>query len=260
MIYRIVFALVVAGFVAGCRSDIHYQSQAIDRARKYVMDNRGDLTSEEINFIRFNAPVLLHAPVLGSAGGHNVKEHLSTELRQICVTWLIPGRDDLYMVFGVSGPRMDDWQPKRILIRDYDSHTPVLFAPAGAARSYAQNNGFYADMSSEDINTVRFTFPYLMRTAFELNFDPQGELDEVDVEKLRSGAAEKIQYSLVWLLNDGKAIVFAGLADRGMKNWNVRLVQIMDKTELDEYVVAVVMTPEQGLEALPASETAAEEN
>jgi hypothetical protein len=189
----------------------------------------------------------------------STKEHLTSELRQICVTWIIPCRENLYMAFGVSGPRMDGWQPNRVLVRNYQTHTPVLAAPAGLARLYAQNN-LFSDMNSTDINTVRFTFPYLMRTDFELNFDLQGNLDPVDVDKMRVEAAGKIQYSLVWILGNGKALVFAGLADEGMANWNIRMAQIMDKTELDEHVTAVVMTPDQGLESLPASETAGEEN
>ena len=259
MIRRYVFALALAVVAAGCRSDIYYQTGAVERARDYLLANCSDLTSEEINFVRFNTPVLLHAPVLGEAGMSSKKEHLTSELRQICVTWIIPGRENLYMVFGVSGPRMDGWQPNRVLVRNYHKHTPVLAAPAGLARLYAQNN-FFADMNPADVNTVRFTFPYLMRTDFELNFDLQGNLETADVDKLRAGAAGKIQYSLVWLLDSGKALVFAGLADEGMANWNIQIAQIMDKTELDEHVTAVVMTPDQGLESLPAREIAVEDN
>lgn len=257
MIRRSFFALLMAIFAAGCRSDLYYQNQAVERAREFVMKNPGDLTSEELNFIRFNTPVLLHSPVLSGAGSRE-KEHLSSDLRQVCVTWIIPGRDDLCMVFGVSGPRMDDWYPNRILNRNYSKHVPVLAAPAALARNYAQNN-FFTDMTAADCNLVRFTFPYLMRTDFELNFDPEGKLSAGDIAKLRSAAAGKIQYSLVWHLSGGHSLAVTGLADPGMRNWQIAMGQVTDTAQLSEYIEAVVMTPEQGLELLPAGENVVEE-
>ena len=69
-------------------------------------------------------------------------EKLSSDLQQICVTWMIPGKKDLYMVFGVSSARMDGWEPNRIILRDYARYQPVTAGAVSQVRTFAQNNFF----------------------------------------------------------------------------------------------------------------------
>ena len=255
MIKRVCFFLFMAVVLSGCRSDLYYQNRAVERARKYLLANCDDLSVDEMYFVRYNAPLLLHAPVLGDAGRKLSSEKLESELKQVCVTWMIPGRKDLYMVFGVSRARMDDWYPNRLLVRDYRTHTPVLAGAVQQARSYAQNN-FYQEMSDGDIGTVRFTFPFLLRTDFELNFDAGGSLNAGEIAALREKSKGQIQYSLVWKLNGGN-LVFAGLAEPGFKNWRILMAQFISGAELDKHTQKVVMTPENGLDVLPESEKTA---
>ena len=255
MFKKIGLFIVAAFLLAGCHSDILYQNQAVERARKHLLENDRNLnlTAQEINFIRFNAPLLLHAPVLGSNVLSGEKAHLQSELRQICVTWMIPGRKELYMVYGVSDARMSGWSPERILVKEFKKHTPVLTGAVVLARKYAQKN-IYQQLSVADANTVRFSFPYLMRTDLELNFDQEGKLSREELAAAQKDAAGKIQYSLVWKLENGNALVFAGLADKGFVNWNFNVVELMSADALENIVSAVVMTPEQGLDALPEEE------
>jgi hypothetical protein len=103
---------------------------------------------------------------------------------------------------------------------------------------------------------VRFTFPFLLRTDFELNFDAGGSLNAGEIAALREKSKGQIQYSLVWKLNGGN-LVFAGLAEPGFKNWRILMAQFISGAELDKHTQKVVMTPENGLDVLPESEKTA---
>ena len=252
MVKRAFFVLLLALIAAGCRSELHYQHRAVERARKYLLENCRDLDSEDINFVRFNAPLLLHSPVLGSYEEESRKEKLASDLQQICVTWMIPGKKDLYMVFGVSSARMDGWEPNRIILRDYTRYQPVTASAVSNARTFAQNN-FFDDLSVTEANNVRFSFPYLIRTKFDLNFNPDGKKSAVELEKALENAKGMIQYSLVWKLK-GRNLVFAGLAKKGFEKWDFSFAQIISDEELDAHTVKVVMTPADGLKKLPEEE------
>ena len=225
----------------------------MEKARKYLLENCSTLSVDDIYFVRFNAPLLLHAPVLGYNDGNREPGRLSSELQQICITWMLPGKKDLYMVFGVSGARMDGWEPNRIILRDYKDYQPVLLGAVNKTRGYAQNN-FFADLEVRESNLVRFSFPYLMRTKFDLNFNPDGKKNADELAEIRKSASGKIQYSLVWKFG-GRNLVFAGLASAGFADWDFNFAQIVDDKELDANVVKVVMTPADGLNPLPAEES-----
>lgn len=252
MLKRAFFVLLLALIAAGCRSELHYQHRAVERARKYLLENCRDLSSEDINFVRFNAPLLLHSPVLGSYDEETRHEKLVSELQQICVTWMIPGKKDLYMVFGVSGARMDGWEPNRIILRDYKRYNPVTASAVSKVRKFAQDN-FFDDLSVSEANHVRFSFPYLVRTKFDLNFNPDGKKTPEDLKKILKNAESMIQYSLVWKL-DGRNLVFAGLSKVGFDKWDFSFAQIIDDKELEAHTVKVVMTPADGLKKLPEEE------
>ena len=252
MVGKVILFLFSALIFCGCRSDISYQNRAIDRARSYLLKNCENLTSDEMYFIRYNSPYLLHAPLLGGKR-ERTPEKLQSELKQICVAWLLPGKDDLYMVFGVSSGRMDYWYPERILIRNYKSPEFVVPAAAESARKYTQNN-FFKEMDRKEINRVRFSFPALVRSKFELNYNVDGKLTDKEVAARKAKDNSLIQYSLVWKL-DGRNLVFAGLAGKGMKNWSLKLADFMSDEELNKYVLHQVLAPEEALSPLPASET-----
>ena len=252
MLKRAFFVLFLASMIAGCRSELYYQHRAVEKARKYLLKNCNTLKEDDIYFVRFNAPLLLHSPVLEYNDTNREPERLSSELQQICITWLIPGKKDLYMVFGVSGARMDDWNPNRIIVRDYKKYQPVLMGAVEKSRNYAQNN-FFADLNAAEANLVRFSFPYLVRTKFDLNFNPDGKKSADELAAVRKSAAGKIQYSLVWKFG-GRNLVFAGLSNAGFADWDFSFAQIIEDRELDAHTVKVVMTPAEGLNPLPAEE------
>ena len=252
MLKRTLCLLFLAFVIAGCHSELYYRHRAVEKARKYLLENCDGLSVDDIYFVRFNAPLLLHAPVLGDSEEESDPEKLSSELQQICVTWLIPGKKDLYMVFGVSSAKMDGWNPNRVILRNYKSYKPVLSGAVDKTRNYAQNN-FFADLSVAEANLVRFSFPYLVRTKFDLNFNPDGKKNADELAAVRKAAAGKIQYSLVWKFA-GRNLVFAGLSSAGFADWDFSFAQIIDDKELEAHTVKVVMTPADGLNPLPAEE------
>jgi len=250
--------LLTAVIVTGCHSDIYYQDRAAQRARKFLLECNGDLSSEDrlnisdINYIRFNAPVLLYSPVLGDDSRSSRDGKLESELLQICVTWLIPGREKLYMVFGVSDARMDYWFPNRVLLRTYDPKVPALTGVLNNARNFVRNN-FYSDMEPDEINHVRFGYPYLLRTDIAINYNTNGTDNADEVAASRKAAGKKIQYSLVWELGK-RNLVVTMLADKGVKNAGIVFGGFLTDEELKMKTLAVVLTPEHARGELPDSE------
>ena len=97
---------VCAMLLCGCRSDRTYQNRAAERARSFLLENAPELTPQQVSFVKYNDPFFMTGDGLSGK---------STGIMQICVAWNIPDADTLYMVFGVSRERMDDWYPNRII-------------------------------------------------------------------------------------------------------------------------------------------------
>ena len=244
---KIGFFLLAALALGGCHSDHYYHYEAVKQARKYLLQNVTDLDTEQINFVRFNTPVLLHSKFFDSS--RTDVEHVSVEMYQICVAWIIPRKDEVYMVYGASSARMNDWRPVRVLKKPYLKSKAVLPAAAGECRTYAQNN-FFSRMSAEEIVRLRFTGPYLYSTNFELNFNPDGKLDAAAVAAAKAKAADRRQYSLVWKLS-GRNLVFSGLAAPGFDKWSIAMAGILSDAELNPHLVRELMTPADYVKPFP---------
>ena len=259
MFEKVFCALVVAAVICGCRSDIYYHNRAADRARNFLYENNNKLdktdrlTGAEMNFVRYNAPVLLYSDLLGDKSRKKRQEALETDIDQICVTWLIPGRDKAYMVYGVSGARMDYWYPERLIVKKIvKPETPAMLGVVAAARSSAQNN-FFQEMCAEDINLIRFTFPILCRSAFPVNFDVSGKVSREDYEKSKQAADGKLQYTLYWKTAKGN-LVFTGFSGLGLANWNICFSGFVSDEELKKSTVTVVAEPTDFLKPFPEKE------
>ncbi|MCI5778350.1 MAG: hypothetical protein MR051_00780 [Lentisphaeria bacterium] len=240
------FLLAVLG-LSGCHSDHYYHNEAVERARKFLLKNAPELNAEQINFVRFNAPVLLHDQVLGEL--KPAYERVSMELHQVCITWIIPGKDELYMVFGVSTGRMDDWEPNRVIRHRKLKSLAVLPKVAPECRKYAQDN-FFSRMDSDEICVCRFTMPYLLSTNFDPNLDPDGKLGPDALAAARKKAEDLRQYSLVWKFA-GRNLVFTGLGKRGFKGWKFTMAGLLSDEELKPFVVSELMTPADYLNPFP---------
>lgn len=244
---KIFAMLLFAAVLCGCHSDQYYHNEAVERARNFLLANSSDLSSEQIYFVRFNSPVLLHAPVLDAAASSATR--LSAAKHQICVTWMIPGKEELCMVFGVSGGRMSDWQPNRIIYKKVITASTVLPQVADKCVKYA-GNYLRRELSDAEYNSVRYTMPWLLATAFEVNFNPEGSLPEKDVAALKRDAGGKKQYSVVWKFG-GRNLVFTGLALPGFKKWDIMMASVVSDAELAGHTVMELMTPDDYSKPFP---------
>ena len=241
-------ALAAIFICSGCHSDLYYQAEAVDRAREFILKEAKELSLEERSFVRYNDPVLLHSPVVGSLGVA-ATETLHNELQQICVTWQIPGKEELYMVFGVSGARMDNWYPNRLLRKKYTTTKHPLKAASEEALTYARNN-LYDQLSVAEFNMLRFDPPWLLRTNFELNINPEGKLSQAEKNKISTVWKQMVQYSLVWKFGE-KNLVFSGMAKPGFAGWQIVFAGLIPAQEVAAHTVKVVKTPEEALTPIP---------
>ena len=243
----LIFSFLLCVFcLTGCRSTAYYRAKAAGEARAFLLKNAPELTSEQVAFVKYNDPVLLTAPVLGSEEqiqDESSKDKRTSYLHQICVTWNIPGCRNLYMVFGVSDARMFSWQPLRLIRKDFGQLLRPEDAAVSASRSYAVNNLYHA-LSVKDFNRIRFEFPFIARTAFQLNFNTTGKMTAEEIQQAKQAAEKKFQYSLYWENADGSAAVFCGLSDVNMKGWTLNFAGIIKKEELSKNLIGVVRTPE----------------
>lgn len=222
-------AALLSAAVCGCRSDIYYQSLAVERARQFLLKEADDLDLEQQSYVRYSDPLLLHAPCIGSSG-QSRNMTLKSELRQICVTWQIPGKDKLYMVFGVSTGRMADWDPNRLVKRAYPRKHPGISELSKMAIAYARNN-LFEQLSAEEMNFIRFSPPYLLISKFELE------------RVLTPEELEMPQFSLVWKF-PGKELVFCGIGNKAFGDWKIELAGFYTPQQVAMGTVKVVMTPE----------------
>ena len=88
----------------------------------------------------------------------------------------------------------------------------------------------------------------------ELSFDVTGKQSDAKVAEALEKAENMVQYSLVWKLGADKNLVITGLSDRKFTTWDIMLAEIMNDAELEKHTVAVVLTPAQGLDAMPEGE------
>ena len=243
------FALLLCG----CRSDIYYQNLAVEKARKYMLEKADDLDWKQREFVRYSDPVLLHSHVLGS-GGLGSSERLGGEQRQICVTWQIPGKKGVYMVFGVSNGRMSNWYPERLIRKDYGTLPDPLAAVAAAARGYARNN-LFDQLSTEQMNHIRFTSPALLLTDFKLEIKMPDDPEER--KAFEAALAKKLQLTLVWDIGTGKSLFFCGRGMPDLSSWQIERAGIIENSELAGRTKRTVLTPAQQHDALPELTTPA---
>ena len=238
--------LVCSCFFTGCGSTAYHRARAAENARRFLLANAPELTPEQVHFVKFNDPVLLTSPVLGTErkDGELSLEKSTSYLHQICVTWNIPGASNLYMVFGVSDARMFSWEPIRLIRKDFRQKLLPEDAAVSASRQYAVNS-LYDALAIQDLNRIRFEFPFIARTDFELNFNTTGKMTEEEIAAAQESVKEKFQYALYWKNSDGKLTVFCGMANADLSSWNINFAGIISESEFKQHLIGVVRTPEQ---------------
>lgn len=209
-------------FAGGCRSTAHHQEKAVARARKFLIENAPEFSAMEVAFVRYNKPTLLVENVLGAGqAGWSARSGRS----QICVTWLMPERDEAYLVFGVSDIRMVDWYPNRLIRKKFTPPDRIRLALFETARRFIMDN-YHRALSSHELNRIRFARPEVVRTRFHLTH-------EYDQELPPELLASLTQYSLVWPGEGGdQTVVVCGLANDDLSGFRILFGGPIDPEEL----------------------------
>ena len=233
-------------FLSGCGSTAYYRARAAENARRFLLANAPELTPEQVHFVKFNDPVLLTSPVLGTErkSGEISLEKSTSYLHQVCVTWNIPGASNLYMVFGVSDARMFSWEPLRLIRKDLRQKLLPEDAAVAASRRYAVNN-LHEVLSVKALNHIRFEFPFIARTDFKLNFNTTGKMTDEEIAEEKYAVEKKFQYALYWKNPDGTLTLFCGMANADLSGWKINFSGIIRESELKQNLIGVVRTPEQ---------------
>ncbi|MCQ2379008.1 MAG: hypothetical protein MJ016_07390 [Victivallaceae bacterium] len=242
-ILRRLAAVAVLAAFAGCRSDQYYQSAAVDDAREFLLDNAPELTQEEVFYVRYNDPVFLKGEALGDPkNAMGSWEHTDSYLRQICVAWRIPTREELYMVCGFSEERMHFWKPNRLLRKKFVKEEKVQEKMLAAAQTCVRNR-ILGDLSTREYNHVRFDYPTLLRTDLDVNFNGNGILSDEEIAERKNLVAAMNQYSLVWG-EDDRRIVVSGFADSSLSGWSPIFAAVLTAEELNSHTLEMIRTPE----------------
>ena len=228
--------------LAGCRSDQFYHSRAADEAREFLLKNSPELTADQVCFVRYNDPVLLKGDGLGEPEKLGGRETSKGYIRQICVAWEIPGRDDIYMVCGFSEERMQYWKPNRLIRKKFQRKAQAQDEMLSSARKYLLNN-LAANLTTEEINRVRFTYPVLAETDFEVNFNTDLKMDAEKAAQSKAAAEKNRQYSLLWAIGD-RYVVFAGYSSPELTGWRILFAGVLPADEVTKHTLHVVKNPE----------------
>lgn len=221
-------AILAALMLAGCQSDLYYQDQAVQTAREYLLENAPELTSEQRDFVMFNAPALLYDPA--ATGGKGM--FLTSVPGQICVTWKIPGKKQLYMVVGFSDSRMMSWSPNRLVRREFLEADQVYLNAVNAARRYIYA-GEYVSLTPNTANLVRFSEPEICRSSFAPDFGLNA--DAAQKEAFLKSIEGKVQYAMVWAPteNPDTRIVVFGYSKENLDGWTANSGDVYQLSELN---------------------------
>ncbi|MBO5688358.1 MAG: hypothetical protein J6S73_00415 [Lentisphaeria bacterium] len=223
--------LWTAVFLAGCRTGAQYEERAVARAREFLLENSPELTVEQRAFVRYNLPVLLIEGVFGNSGV------AVSDVSQVCITWVIPGQKDAYLVFGASDGRLQSWYPNRLIRKTFDAYAKNQAAAINAARKYAMN-GLYYQLTRHEYNCVRFETPQIVQSNFVLPLDPEGNASAEEIE-----ARKKLtQYSVVWSPSGQEnKVVISGLGGKDTAGFKVYGGGAMSPAQLQKHTVGAAV-------------------
>ncbi len=219
---------MAVGLAAGCQSNLYYQNQAARRAREFLLEESPELTRDQREFVTFNPPVFLFGNIL--AQNNLVGEmQLSSELSQVCITWLIPGQEEAYLVYGVSNKNMYNWSPNRLIRKKFEPVDRKWISAVQKARTYLWNN-LFNQLSSAEANSARFANPEIVKTTFPPEFKTPLPSDEPqsDLSRLQ-------QFSMVWPAGERLVVICGYAQDDQLTNWNVNFGGLFTAEEFNHY-------------------------
>lgn len=193
--------LTAATVLCGCRNDGYYQDQAVQSAREYLLENNPQMPLMEQEYIKFNRPFILAEQLSGS---------YRSGVAQICICWMTPNNPEVYMVYGASGVRMIDWEPQRIIRKQFKRPDEQYLKTAKTAADALIQSQFSL-LDVESVNHIRYSLPGVWKCKFALNSNPGSTL----TGKALADAKKLPRYVLAWQIRqNGKTayVVYGGTA------------------------------------------------
>jgi len=232
--------LVALGAIlmVSCQSDAYYKASSVDAAREYLLANSKELSQMQREYIKYNKPVLLHENIFGE------KSNAAGPF-QICITWVVPGEADVFLVYGTGNFHMRNWYPIKIIKKQFIDKDRAKINAMKIAVAYIMNNMLF--LSNETRNHIRFSTPKFAMTNFPL--DRLGLLDKKDAfGKMKSAkniAKEKAllkkqeQVALIYTTkNSANRVVVLGLSGIGLAGWTPVTGVEVTTEELNQHISA----------------------
>ena len=203
-------ALPLVLFLTACGTTDYYKDRAVQRARKFLLEEDRTLTLSQREYVKFNKPVIMAARIFEKTGTESAT---SGTLSHVCIAWIAPGRKDAHVVFGVSDNHLRDWTPNRVIIKKYDRLARKYHLAKKAAILYGVNNFLY--LSNKQLNGIRFEVPETIISDYKL---PKANLKEkkISVKMLKS----LVQITFVWPSNRANHKIFVcGVGAKDLEGW-----------------------------------------
>lgn len=217
----LVFALCVSLFLTSCKSIEFYRSRAVEKARVYALQKLKFLPELKRDYIKYAPPYLVEDRILVRGGGTDLSKN---DVMHTCVVWDVPGLDKDVVVCGVSERRLDDWEPIRVVMKNFIDADKKEIAAITSAREYAMQKMLYLTDVTRD--RIRFSRPeMIIRTSFDIDTSRlEKDLKEQAKQADREVPEFKfVQYSLVWSSEKlGKKVVITGVANKSDVKSNVK--------------------------------------
>lgn len=233
-------ALMAALALCACNTD--YQTKAVEKAREYALDNLKDIPETQRDYIRYTDPEFLDQVIFLNGS----KPTSRNNYMHTCIVWKVPGMTEKVVVSGTGDRMMREWNPNRVLLKNFPVIDPRRKEARYKATSYVMDRMLY--LSDNERNRVRFTAPEILKTSFDVPYE-----DEADKKKaaqkplsrweqyLRSIERKRVpeQFSLVWKGDkDGQRIVVCGFSSETMKDWTPRSGMLVQESDLKTHIVA----------------------
>ncbi len=232
--------VLTALLLGGCQSSEYYQERAVNRAREYLLKKCTTLTPLQREYVKFNKPLIMSETVIGDStdGSGVISPHARVQFN---IAWVIPGKEKLHMVYGVSDPSMAMWFPERLIIKEFVQPDVARNNAFRAGRLYALNT--LLSLPLADTNRIRFELPEVFKTDYKLDFNPE---DRGITAEEAQAMMKLAQTSLVWNgTTDNQRIVVVGIGQPDLKSWNPMISITTTPDELKKHVITEEVKLEQ---------------
>ena len=196
--------------LSACGTTEYYRDRAVQKARKFLLQEDRTLNLEQREYVKFNKPVIMAAPIFTKL---NSSSAVSGTLSHICIAWIAPGRKDAHVVFGVSDNHLRDWTPNRVIVKRYDQPARKYHVARQKALLYGVNNFLY--LTNQQLNRIRFEIPETIITDYKFNKDNLKDkgFTEEQVKSL-------VQVTFIWSAGKyDKRLFVCGLGAKDLAKW-----------------------------------------